>query len=148
MRHKNFLEVDKNTGEKMFAKYLSADGCFVKAIILLTVMIKTCYMVPDTMAFAFTRQPMKRNFTWSNRAIHLRSSIAFLPQLKLWFAKNGRWTCLLPRQIRAFANYWDYPKIQLFSKDGTIIQSYANHVARIIDLHFVKKSRQATIRDY
>ena len=41
MRRKNFVEVDKNTGEKMFAKYLSADGCFVKAIILLTVMIKT-----------------------------------------------------------------------------------------------------------
>ena len=41
MRRKNFVEVDKNTGEKMFAKYLSADGCFVKAIILLTVMLKT-----------------------------------------------------------------------------------------------------------
>ena len=41
MRCMNFLEVDKNTGEKMFAKYLATDGCFVKAIILLTVMIKT-----------------------------------------------------------------------------------------------------------
>ena len=30
MRCKNFLKVHKNTGKKMFAKYLSADGCFVK----------------------------------------------------------------------------------------------------------------------
>ena len=37
---KNFLKVDKNTGEKMFAKYLSPDGCFVKTIVL-TVMITT-----------------------------------------------------------------------------------------------------------
>ena len=34
MRCKNFLKVHKNTGEKMFAKYLSADGCFVKTILL------------------------------------------------------------------------------------------------------------------
>ena len=34
MRSKNFLKVDKNTGEEKFAKYLSADGCFVKPIIL------------------------------------------------------------------------------------------------------------------
>ena len=30
MRSQNFLKVHKNTGEKIFAKYLSADGCFVK----------------------------------------------------------------------------------------------------------------------
>ena len=30
MRCQNFLKVHKNTGEKVFAKYLSADGCFVK----------------------------------------------------------------------------------------------------------------------
>ena len=39
---KNFLKVYKNTGEKMFAKYLSADGCFVKTI---TVMITTMLSV-------------------------------------------------------------------------------------------------------
>ena len=32
---KSSQKVHKNTGEKMFAKYLSADGCFVKATILL-----------------------------------------------------------------------------------------------------------------
>ena len=74
---KNFLKVSKkrffdalqefskssqNTGEKIFAKYLSADGCFAKTI-LLTVMITTLYLLPDTMALTFTRKPMKRNFT-------------------------------------------------------------------------------------
>ena len=44
MRCKNFLKVHKNTGEKMFAEYLSADGCFVKAM-LLTVMITTMLSV-------------------------------------------------------------------------------------------------------
>ena len=39
---KNFLKVYKNTGEKMFAKYLCADGCFVKTI---TVMITTMLSV-------------------------------------------------------------------------------------------------------
>ena len=39
---KDFLKVDKKTGEKRFAKYLFADGCFVK---LLTVMITTMLSV-------------------------------------------------------------------------------------------------------
>ena len=50
----------KNNGEKIFAKYLSADGCFAK-----TNTINCRYdnaMFPNTRAFAFTRQPMKRNF--------------------------------------------------------------------------------------
>ena len=45
MHCKNFLKVHKNTGEEMFVKYLSADGCFVKTIILLTMMIKTMVSV-------------------------------------------------------------------------------------------------------
>ena len=36
-------------------------------------------------------------------------------------------------------------KFALFSKDGAIVQSYANHVARIIDQHFAEKSRQAQL---
>ena len=57
----NFLKVDKNRGEKIFAKFLSADGCFVKTNTI------NCddndnAMFPNTRAFAFTRQPMKRNF--------------------------------------------------------------------------------------
>ena len=41
MHCKNFLKVYKSTGEKVFAKYFSADGCFVKTVIKLTVMITT-----------------------------------------------------------------------------------------------------------
>ena len=33
----------------------------------------------------------------------------------------------------------------LFSKDGAIVQSYANYVARIIDQHSAEKSRQAQL---
>ena len=39
-------------------------------------------------------------------------------------------------------------KFYLFAKDSAIVQSYANHIARIIDQHFAEKSRQTTIRDY
>ena len=39
-------------------------------------------------------------------------------------------------------------KFSLLSKDGAIVQSYANHVACIIDQHFSEKSRQTTVRDY
>ena len=41
-----------------------------------------------THTHAHTRQPMKRNFTWSTTAIHLRSRTVFLSQLKFWFAKK------------------------------------------------------------
>ena len=48
--------------QKIFAKYLSADGYFVKTNTI------NCddndnAMFPNTRAFAFTRQPMKRSFT-------------------------------------------------------------------------------------
>ena len=39
-------------------------------------------------------------------------------------------------------------KFSLFSMDGAVVQSYANHVACIIDQHFAEKNRQTTIRDY
>ena len=51
---------------------------------------------------------MKRNFTWSIRAIHLRSSTAFLSILKFWLVKKLK---ILPWQKRAFANYRDHAKI-------------------------------------
>ena len=52
MRHKNFLKIHKIIGKKRFAKYLSADACFVKTIILLTVMKQPCSLFPDTRVFA------------------------------------------------------------------------------------------------
>ena len=60
MRCQNFLKVQKNTGEKIFAKYLSTDGCFVKTD---TINCEDNHnaMFPNTWAFAFTRQP--GNFT-------------------------------------------------------------------------------------
>ena len=133
----------KILAKKVFAKYLSADGCFVKTIILLTVIWRRYYLFPDTSAFAFTRKPMKRNFAWSPRAIHLRSNTAFLSRLKFWFAKKLKRTCVLPRQIRAFGNYWDYAKLLVVLKRWC--KFYANHVARIIDQHFAQKSRQTKL---
>ena len=61
MYFQNFLKVQKNTDNIIFAKYLSADDCFVKTNTI------NCddndnAMFPNTRAFAFTRQPMKRNF--------------------------------------------------------------------------------------
>ena len=55
------LKVYKNTGKKIFVKYLSADDCFIKTNTI------NCDdddngMFPNTRAFAFTRQLMKRNF--------------------------------------------------------------------------------------
>ena len=62
-----FSKFHKNTGEKMFAKYLSGDGCFVKTIILLTVMITTMLsklkmnlcIAPEKRAFANYRDHAK-----------------------------------------------------------------------------------------
>ena len=60
----------------MFAKYLSADDCFVKSNNNIDCDDNNNLFL-DTREFAFIRQPMKRNFTWSIRAMHLRSSTAF-----------------------------------------------------------------------
>ena len=56
-----FSESSQKYWPKIFAKYLSADGCFVKTNTI------NCddndnAMFPNTRAFAFTRQTMKRNF--------------------------------------------------------------------------------------
>ena len=45
-------------------------------------------MFPNTRAFAFSRQPMKRSFTWSTRAINLCRSLTFLCRLKFCFDKK------------------------------------------------------------
>ena len=55
--------------------------------------------------------------------------------------------CIVPA---AFANELlqiieTMQKLLLFSKHDAIVQSYANHVARIIDQHFTEKSRQAQL---
>ena len=47
MHYKNSLKYHKGIGEKMFTKYLSADGCFVKTVILLTVTITTMLGTED-----------------------------------------------------------------------------------------------------
>ena len=111
MRCKSFLKVHKNTGKNMFTKYLSAEDCFAKTMILLTAMIRRYYLFPDVRALAFTRQPMKRNFTWSTRAIDLHSNSAFLSRLKFWFAIKLKMNLRIPRQKGDFANYRDHAKI-------------------------------------
>ena len=39
-------------------------------------------------------------------------------------------------------------RFSLFSKEGEIVQSYANHVGRILDKHFADSRKQTTIHDY
>ena len=46
----------------MFAKYFSADGCFVKTNTI-NGGDNDNAMFPKTRVFTFTRQPMKQNFT-------------------------------------------------------------------------------------
>ena len=54
-------------------------------------------MFRNTRAFAFTRQHVKRNFTWSTRRIHLRNISAFLCRLKFWLAKKLKVNCIAQR---------------------------------------------------
>ena len=104
---KNFLKIHKNIGKKMLAKYLFADGCFIKTILL---------MYNDDTICSFIRQPMKRNFTPSTRVIHMRSSLVFLSQLKFWSAKKQIMNLRIARQKRTFVNYWDHAKILMVFK--------------------------------
>ena len=87
MRCKNFLKVHENTGEKMFAKISLCRWLFRKNNNTI-IYDDSNDLFPDTRAFAFNRQPMKRNFTWSTRAINLHSNLVFLSRLKFWFAKK------------------------------------------------------------
>ena len=109
----NFLKVHQNTGEKIFAKYLSTDDCFVKTNTI------SCddndnAMFPNTRAFAFTRQP--RNFTWSTRAIYLRSSSVFLCRLKFWFANKLKMNLRIAPTDTSFCKYQHYAKICIVFK--------------------------------
>ena len=65
---KNFLKVHENTGEKMFAKISLCRWLFRKNNKTI-IYDDNNDLLPDTRAFAFNRQPMKRNFTWSTGAI-------------------------------------------------------------------------------
>ena len=125
------LLVDNNTGKKIFAKYLSADGCFVKTNTI------NCddndnAMFPITRGFAFTRQPMKRNFAWSTRAIHLRSSSVFLWRLKFWFTKKLKMNLSIAPTDMSFCKYQDHAKILIVFRrwrnclcEIQILKSYA-----------------------
>ena len=78
MRCKTFLEVYKNTGEEMFAKISLCRWLFRKS----NNTINCCdnnNLFPNNGVFAFTRQPMKRTFTWSTGAITESICIAALP---------------------------------------------------------------------
>ena len=105
-----FSKSSQNTGKKIFAKYLSANGCFVKTNTILTLMLTA------TLSFAFSKQLMKRNFTWSSRAIHLRSSSVFLCRLKLWFAKKLKMNLRITPTDSSFRKYWDHAKILIVFK--------------------------------
>ena len=66
MRCKNLLKFHEKTWEKVFEikKYISPDGCFVKKTKQQTMNCdNNDDLFPDIRAFAFTRQPMKQNFT-------------------------------------------------------------------------------------
>ena len=115
MRCSNFLKVHKSTGEKIFANYLSADGCFVKTNII-NYDDNDNAMFPNTRTFAFVWQPMKRNFTWSTRAIHLHSSSAFLCRLKFWFEKKLKMNMRSAPTDTSFCKYWDHAKILIVFK--------------------------------
>ena len=56
MHYKNFVKYLKGIGEKMFTKYLS--GCFVKTVILLTVMITTMLGTEDETLYSPDRNEL------------------------------------------------------------------------------------------
>ena len=68
MRCKNFLKVHENTGEKFFTKIYLCRWLFGKNNTTINYG-DNGDLFPDTSAFAFIRQPIKRNFTWSAGAI-------------------------------------------------------------------------------
>ena len=94
---------------------ISADGCFVKTNTI------NCNdngntMFLNTRAFAFTRQPMKQSFTWSTRAIHLRSSLALLCQLNFWFAKKLNMNLPMASTDTSFCKKRDHAEILIVFK--------------------------------
>ena len=99
----------------MFAKYLSADGCFVK-INTINCDDNNSTIFPNTRVFAFTRQPMKQNFTLSSRTIDLLSSSAFLCRLKFWSANKLTMNLCIAPTDTSFCKYRDHAKILIVFK--------------------------------
>ena len=116
MPRKNFLKVHKNTGKKMFAKYLSAGDCLVKTNTI------SCGDNGDAICFIILGRllllgsPLKRNFTCSTRAIHLRSSSAFLCRRKFWFTKKLKMNLRIAPTDTSFCKYRDHAKILIAFK--------------------------------
>ena len=73
-------------------------------------------MFPNTRVFAFTRQPMKQNFTWSTRATHLRSSSTFLCRLKFWFSKKLKMNLRIALTDTSFCKCRDHAKALIVFK--------------------------------
>ena len=92
----------------------------------------------DTRAFAFTRQSMKRNFAWSTRAIHLRSSLAVLSWLKFLFAKILKMKlriapaetsfCKLSRPYKNSRNF--QKMVQLFNLTRIMLLAWLTNISR------------------
>ena len=98
-----FTKVHKNTGEKIFAKYLSADGCFVKTIIVLTVMITAMlsklkinlYIAPDRNELLQIIETMQKFSLFSKDGAVVQSHVNHAARIiEQHFAEKSRQTTI------------------------------------------------------
>ena len=85
--------------KKRFAKYLSADGCFLKTIILLTIQISV--------------EVLKRFICLAARPLYLDKSFDL--------EKNWTWSCALPRHEQLLQIIETMQNFSLLSNDGAIV---------------------------
>ena len=135
MRCNNFLKVHKNTGENFFAKYLSAYCCFVKTTILLTVLITTILPVfYYGVCFYQAAHEAKFNLKHQSDPIASLCDLSISTKVLIW-KKNKDQSAYCPDRCKLLQIIETMHKFSSPSKDGAIVKSYANHVARKTNQH-------------
>ena len=119
----------------MFAKYLSANGCLIT------------YDNDDAVFLyqnvCFYQQPMKY---WSDPFAQ-QHDLSISTKVLICKTTEDK-PEYYPERKELLQIIKTMQKFSLFLKGDAIVFSYANHVDRIINQHFVQKSRQTIIRDY
>ena len=118
---KDFLQVHKNTGKNMFAKYISADDCFVKTMIL------NCDDNNDAIYFLILGRLLLRGSPWNEiwlEVLELLICIATRPfylDLSFYLQKTEADPAYCPDRKEILQIIETIQKFSLFSTDGAIV---------------------------
>ena len=116
MHCQNFLKVHKNTGEKIFAKYFSADGCFVKTNTINIVMITTTLSVSLYQGVFFYQAAHETKFHLKYQSDPFAQQLGLSMSTKVLICKKLKMNLRITPTDTSFCKYQDHAKILIVFK--------------------------------